>query len=105
MQWIWIHELQWGNGQLSSVSLYCAAVKYACTSALRIGGCAEDIVSPAHHVGNTAYANLYFAFSNGKTYHSHGRMRLIVLNFTEPLQCSCRSHHEAVQEVVSEADI
>ncbi len=94
------------RGQLSfSATMYCAAVKYGCTSGLRLGCHVAEIISPIHHKGGRAYANMYFAFSNGTAYDSRGRWRLKVPDFTQPSQCSCNTFHEDLQKLTPEASL
>ena len=96
--------MQFGRLTFHVTMLY-AAVKFGCTTSLRVGAQAVDIIQPSQHANGRAYANLYFKFSSGEPYRVQNRHRLRVPDFTQPLKQSCSQWHASVQQSVPEARI
>ena len=93
-------------GQLSfHISMLCAAIKFGCETALRVGARAVEILRPIQHENGRAYANLYFKFTSSEAFLSHNRRRLRVPNFSLPLHGSCTQFHTSVQQKLPEARI
>lgn len=93
-------------GQLTfHITMVCAAIKYGCETALRVGARAVEIIQPKQHANGRAYAHMYFKFGSGQPYQVQSRHRLHLPDFTQRFETSCTQWHNSLQQNLPEARI